>query len=115
MDYLNSVDGVLRVLCSQLKVKPEEVGGRVAGLVEELRAAQKAVGELSSQLAVAKSGGVGVWECSKGGFRVFQLSRGGTQRLVLLQLEVQSTRNDSPTRLEPYSSLPLQCPAQPPW
>lgn len=55
VDQLQSLDAVTRALSSQFKCKAEELPARVAGLVEELKAAQKAVAELSGQLAGAKA------------------------------------------------------------
>jgi alanyl-tRNA synthetase len=62
VDYLQSVDGVVRALAGSLKARPEEIAGRVAALQEELKAAAKQLAELQGQLAVAKSqvGGRGV-------------------------------------------------------
>ncbi|KAI8465029.1 MAG: tRNA synthetases class II (A)-domain-containing protein [Monoraphidium minutum] len=55
VEYLRSVDGVVRQLAGSLKARPEEIAGRVAGLQDELKAAAKQLAELKSQLAVAKS------------------------------------------------------------
>eukprot|EP00884_Botryococcus_braunii_P001202 jgi/Botrbrau1/11082/Bobra.0302s0024.1 len=51
--YLNQVDGVVRTLAAQLKVRPEEIPSRVAGMAEEVRVAQKEVAELKAALARA--------------------------------------------------------------
>jgi alanyl-tRNA synthetase len=55
VEYLNGLDVIVRGLSGGLKVRPEELPGRVAGLQAELRAAEKAAAELRSQLAVAKA------------------------------------------------------------
>ncbi|MEW5317397.1 MAG: hypothetical protein WDW38_008695 [Sanguina aurantia] len=55
VEYLNSVDGIVRGLSGSLKVKSEEISLRVAALQGELKASEKALAELKSQLAVAKS------------------------------------------------------------
>ncbi|KAG1668819.1 hypothetical protein FOA52_004913 [Chlamydomonas sp. UWO 241] len=56
VDYLRTVDGLVRQAAGSLKVKADEVPARVADLQAELRAAGKEIEALRSQLAVAKSG-----------------------------------------------------------
>ena len=53
--HLNTVDGIVRALAGGLKVKPEELEGRVRAMQDELRAAAKEVADLKSQLALAKA------------------------------------------------------------
>lgn len=55
VEYLQSLDTIVRSLSSTLKIKAEEVPARVSALQEELKAASKQVADLKSQLAVAKS------------------------------------------------------------
>ncbi|EIE20523.1 alanyl-tRNA synthetase [Coccomyxa subellipsoidea C-169] len=55
VQYLNQVDGIVRTLASQLKIKSEEIPGRVAALAEEAYSAQKEVAKLRAELALAKS------------------------------------------------------------
>lgn len=55
VEYLNQVDGLVRGLAGQLKLKPEEVPARVSAMQSELREASKAIAELKAQLAVAQS------------------------------------------------------------
>lgn len=55
VDYLHGVDAIVRALSSGLKVKPEEIVGRINTIQAELRSAAKQVGELQQELAVAKS------------------------------------------------------------
>jgi alanyl-tRNA synthetase len=54
--YLQDVDGVVRTLSSRLKVKAEDLPDRVAGVLDELRAAQKEAAALRTELALAKAG-----------------------------------------------------------
>ncbi|CAL8465000.1 g4535 [Coccomyxa elongata] len=55
VQYLNQVDAVVRTLASQLKVKFDDIPGRVAALVEDAYSAQKEVAKLRAELALAKS------------------------------------------------------------
>ncbi|GBF88584.1 alanine-tRNA ligase [Raphidocelis subcapitata] len=71
VEYLDSVDGVVRQLAGSLKARPEELPGRVSALQEDLKAAAKAVAELRAQLAVAKSAALaGAAERTPGGAAV---------------------------------------------
>jgi alanyl-tRNA synthetase len=55
LDYLNVRDKVVKDLSDRFKVKPEEIPERITGLQNEIRNTQKQLGELKSQLAIAKS------------------------------------------------------------
>ena len=55
LDYLNVRDKVVKDLSDRFKVKPEEIPDRITGLQNELRTAQKELGNLKGQLAIAKS------------------------------------------------------------
>ncbi|PNW79843.1 hypothetical protein CHLRE_08g368900v5 [Chlamydomonas reinhardtii] len=55
VEYLNQVDGLVRGLSGQLKLKPEEVPARVSAMQAELREAAKQLADLKAQLAVAQS------------------------------------------------------------
>ncbi|BDA68920.1 alanyl-tRNA synthetase [Calothrix sp. PCC 7716] len=55
LDYLNVRDKVVKDLSDRFKVKPEEVPDRVTALQNEIKAAQKELGTLKGQLAIAKS------------------------------------------------------------
>jgi alanyl-tRNA synthetase len=55
LDYLNVRDKVVKDLSDRFKVKPEEIPDRITGLQNEIRNTQKQLGELKSQLAIAKS------------------------------------------------------------
>ncbi len=55
LDYLNVRDKVVKDLSDRFKVKPEEIPERITGLQNELRTAQKELGNLKGQLAIAKS------------------------------------------------------------
>ena len=55
VDYLQSVDSVVRALSASLSAKPDDLPSRVTGLVEELRAAQKEVASLRGALAASKA------------------------------------------------------------
>jgi len=56
VSYLQNVDGVVRTLSARLKVKTEDLPDRVAGVLDELKAAQKEAAGLRSELALAKAG-----------------------------------------------------------
>ena len=56
VSYLQDVDGVVRTLSARLKVKTEDLPDRVAGVLDELKAAQKEAAALRSELALAKAG-----------------------------------------------------------
>lgn len=55
IDYLNSRDGILKSLSSNLKVRADEVPTRVNLLQDELRLARGEAADLRGQLAVAKA------------------------------------------------------------
>lgn len=55
LDYLNLRDRVVKDLSDRFKVKPEEISERITGLQNELKLAQKELGTLKGQLAIAKS------------------------------------------------------------
>ncbi|MBF2065050.1 MAG: alanine--tRNA ligase [Calothrix sp. C42_A2020_038] len=55
LDYLNVRDKVVKDLSDRFKVKPEEVPDRITALQNEIKAAQKELGSLKGQLAIAKS------------------------------------------------------------
>ncbi|MBE9118159.1 alanine--tRNA ligase [Lusitaniella coriacea LEGE 07157] len=55
LDYLNVRDKVVRELSDRFKVQPEEVTERVAKLQAELKATNKELDELKTQLALAQS------------------------------------------------------------
>ncbi|MCX7592771.1 MAG: alanine--tRNA ligase [Fischerella sp.] len=55
LDYLNVRDKVVKDLSDRFKVKPEELPDRITILQNELRATQKELENLKSQLAIAKS------------------------------------------------------------
>eukprot|EP00798_Chlamydomonas_sp_ICE-L_P018802 gene18802-25348_t len=55
VEYLNSVDTIVKGVAALLKVKQEEVPERVTSLQSELKSANKEIAELKGQLAVAKS------------------------------------------------------------
>ncbi len=55
VEYLNSIDAVVRSLAGSLKARPEELLKRVAGLQDELKGANKEVEQLRAALAVAKA------------------------------------------------------------
>ncbi|KAG2428876.1 hypothetical protein HYH02_014199 [Chlamydomonas schloesseri] len=55
VEYLNQVDGLVRGLSGQLKLKPEEVPARVSAMQAELRESAKQLADLKAQLAVAQS------------------------------------------------------------
>ncbi|KAF6257363.1 tRNA synthetases class II (A)-domain-containing protein [Scenedesmus sp. NREL 46B-D3] len=55
VEYLQLVDGVVRQLAANLRVKAEDVPARVVALQEELKAASKQLAEAKAQLAVAKA------------------------------------------------------------
>ncbi|EFJ50164.1 hypothetical protein VOLCADRAFT_89008 [Volvox carteri f. nagariensis] len=71
VEYLHTVDGLVRGLAGQLKVKLEEVPSRVAALQSELRSTEKLLSELKAQLAVAQSQSlVGEAVTAPGGLKV---------------------------------------------
>jgi alanyl-tRNA synthetase len=55
LEYLNERDRVVRELSAQFKAKPQEIPERVAALQAELKAAQKALEEARSQLALLQA------------------------------------------------------------
>jgi len=55
VEHMNALDSIVKGAAGALKVKPEDVPGRVAALQSELKAASKEVEGLKAQLAVAKS------------------------------------------------------------
>jgi alanyl-tRNA synthetase len=55
MDHVNGLDSVVKGLVNRFKCRPEQLGERVATLTEELKSTQKALVEVNSQLALAKS------------------------------------------------------------
>ncbi|CAG9462755.1 unnamed protein product [Pedinophyceae sp. YPF-701] len=55
IDYLVGVDSVVRDMTGQLKVKAEELPGRMQAMASEIKAAGKEIADLRAQLAVAKS------------------------------------------------------------
>ena len=55
LDYLNLRDQVVRELSDRFKAKPEELPDRVTALQAELKASQKQLDALKSELALAKS------------------------------------------------------------
>ncbi|KAG2482127.1 hypothetical protein HYH03_018913 [Edaphochlamys debaryana] len=55
VEYLQSLDGLVRGLAGQLKLKPEEVPARVAAMQSELKEAARQLAELRGQLAVAQA------------------------------------------------------------
>ncbi|CAN6208093.1 unnamed protein product [Urochloa humidicola] len=56
VDYVCARDNYIRRLCSSLKVKAEDVNGRVDTILEELRATRNEVSSLRSKIAVLKAG-----------------------------------------------------------
>eukprot|EP00882_Tetradesmus_deserticola_P025891 GHRQ01028477.1.p1 GENE.GHRQ01028477.1~~GHRQ01028477.1.p1 ORF type:complete len:370 (+),score=154.63 GHRQ01028477.1:411-1520(+) len=56
VEYLQRVDGVVRQLASNLRVKAEDVPTRVVALQDELKATSKQLADAKAQLAVAKAG-----------------------------------------------------------
>ncbi|WIA43658.1 hypothetical protein OEZ86_010096 [Tetradesmus obliquus] len=56
VEYLQLLDGVVRQLAGSLRVKLEDVPGRVAALQDELKAASKQLADVKAQVAVAKAG-----------------------------------------------------------
>uniref|UniRef100_A0A7S0R1E0 Alanine--tRNA ligase n=1 Tax=Chlamydomonas leiostraca TaxID=1034604 RepID=A0A7S0R1E0_9CHLO len=58
VEYLDAVDAITRGLAASLKVKPEEVPAKVAGLQADLKAAGKEIEALRAQLSLAKSAGL---------------------------------------------------------
>lgn len=56
VEYLASVDAVVRALSSSLSAKPDDLPARVAALVDDLKAAQREAAALRGELAVAKAG-----------------------------------------------------------
>jgi alanyl-tRNA synthetase len=55
LEYLNVRDAVVRDLSDRFKIKPEEIPDRITTMQNDLRAAQKEVEALRSQLALAKA------------------------------------------------------------
>jgi alanyl-tRNA synthetase len=55
VEYLNSVDAVVRSLSSSLSAKPDDLPARVAALQDDLKAAQREAAALRGELAVAKA------------------------------------------------------------
>ncbi len=55
LEYLNERDSVVRELSAQFKAKPQEIPERVAALQAELKAAQRALEEARSQLALLQA------------------------------------------------------------
>lgn len=55
VDYVCARDNYMRRLCSSLKVKAEDVNGRVETILEELRATRNEVSTLRSKIAVLKA------------------------------------------------------------
>lgn len=55
VDYLHSVDAVVRSLSSSLSAKPDDLPGRVAAVLDELKAAQRETAALRGALAAAKA------------------------------------------------------------
>ncbi|KAJ1258819.1 hypothetical protein BS78_10G104100 [Paspalum vaginatum] len=55
VDYVCVRDNYMRRLCSSLKVKAEDVNGRVETILEELRATRNEVSSLRSKIAVLKA------------------------------------------------------------
>ena len=55
LDYLNVRDRVVKELSSAFKVKPEEIGDRVASLQNELKTTQKELEAAKQELALTKS------------------------------------------------------------
>jgi len=55
IDHVNGLDSVVKGLVNRFKCRPEQLGERVATLTEELKSTQKALVEVNSQLALAKS------------------------------------------------------------
>ncbi|KAF5841375.1 tRNA synthetases class II (A)-domain-containing protein [Dunaliella salina] len=58
VEYMNKMDAVVRSLTSSLNVKPEEVASKVSGLQSDLKAANKEIEALRTQLTLAKSEGL---------------------------------------------------------
>ncbi len=54
VDYLNSIDKVIKRLGAQFKTKAEDIPARVAALTDELKSVQKQLAEAQSQAALAK-------------------------------------------------------------
>ncbi len=55
LDYLNVRDKVVKDLSDRFKVKPEEIPDRITSLQNEIKNAQKELGNLKGQVAIAKS------------------------------------------------------------
>jgi alanyl-tRNA synthetase len=55
LDYLKVRDNVVKDLGDRFKVKPEEIPGRITALQDELKATQKQLDGVKSELAIAKS------------------------------------------------------------
>ncbi|WP_017324110.1 alanine--tRNA ligase [Synechococcus sp. PCC 7336] len=55
LPYVNERDAVVKELTAKFKAKPQEIPARVNALQEELKAAQKAVAQLKSELAIASA------------------------------------------------------------
>ena len=54
VDYLNSIDKVVKQLGAQFKTRAEDIPARVAALTDELKSIQKQLAEAQSQAALAK-------------------------------------------------------------
>lgn len=71
IDYLNSIDSIVKNLVQRFKVKPEELPGRIAALTDEVKASQKLITELNTNLAQSKSAAlIGKAERLENGTRV---------------------------------------------
>ncbi|WP_199249408.1 alanine--tRNA ligase [[Phormidium] sp. ETS-05] len=55
LEYLNLRDRIVRDLCAEFKIKPEEIPGRIAQMQDSLKAANKQLDAMAAELAVAKS------------------------------------------------------------
>jgi alanyl-tRNA synthetase len=70
LEYLNVRDAVVRDLSDRFKSKPEEIPERISGLQSELKASQKQLEALKSELALVKSSQLLEQAESAGSFKV---------------------------------------------
>lgn len=78
LEYLNERDRVVRELSAQFKAKPQELPERVAALQAELKAAQKELEEVRSQLALLQAEGLLAQALAVGDLKVLVAELGST-------------------------------------
>jgi alanyl-tRNA synthetase len=83
LPYINERDAVVKDLVARFKTKPQEIPDRVTALQEELKAAQKDVAQLKSELAIASASSLLAEAQPAGKFKVLVAQLNGAEAEAL--------------------------------